>query len=91
MEKIFLVNVGLNVAYMAAGGMLWERGRRLGDERLEGYGPSLVLQGAFLVGFDTVMFWLQNRATRRFAEGLEVEFLGSVEVDGGMVGVQGRF
>jgi hypothetical protein len=51
-QKILMVNVGLDVGYAALGGLLWERGLRKGDERMIGWGQSLLLQGGFLFAFD---------------------------------------
>jgi hypothetical protein len=56
MEKILLFNTGLNVGYMATGAYLWERGLRKNDSRQEGYGQSLILQGAFLYVFDLILY-----------------------------------
>ena len=56
-QKFLLPNIGLDVAYMTAGGWLWERGRRVGSARQEGFGQALVLQGAFLLVFDAVLWW----------------------------------
>lgn len=56
MEKILLFNIGLNVGYMATGAYLWERGLRKNDSRLEGYGQSMILQGAFLFTFDLILY-----------------------------------
>lgn len=72
LQKILLFNMGLNVAYMATGAYFWERGIRTDDERLRGYGPSLVAQGAFLLLFDTTFFWLQNRGAREYRRQLQV-------------------
>ena len=69
-EKLFLVNLGLNVAYMATGFGLTERGKRRDDERLEGYGASMMVQGGFLVAFDAVMYLIQRRSTRRIEDNL---------------------
>lgn len=55
-EKILLVNAALDVAYMAGGLFLLERGRRLGKDQFKGFGKSIMLQGAFLMGFDAVMY-----------------------------------
>lgn len=59
-EKILLVNAGLDVAYMAGGLYLLERGRRVGNLRLTGFGKSVIMQGVFLMTFDTVKFLLHN-------------------------------
>ncbi|MDX5477519.1 MAG: hypothetical protein LPJ98_03600, partial [Cyclobacteriaceae bacterium] len=59
-EKILLVNAGLDVAYMAGGLYMLERGRRLDNIRLSGFGKSVIMQGAFLMTFDTVKFLIHN-------------------------------
>jgi hypothetical protein len=62
LQNILLLNVGLNVSYMATGLYLRERSknsRKYGD-RLKGYGNSLLLQGAFLFVFDTSLFFIHR-------------------------------
>ncbi|MDO9553219.1 hypothetical protein [Rhodonellum sp.] len=60
-EKILLVNAALDVAYMAGGLFLLERGKRLEKDQFKGFGKSIVLQGAFLMGFDVVMYVFHNQ------------------------------
>ncbi|RDV37040.1 hypothetical protein DV096_16145 [Bradymonadaceae bacterium TMQ3] len=79
-ERILAINIGLNVAYMASGAFMWERGLRRDDDRLRGYGPSLLLQGAFLLVFDSTLFALQRRASARYLEGLQL----GMEPEGGL-------
>lgn len=55
-EKILLLNIGLDVGYMATGAYLWERGMRKNSNRLLGYGPALMLQGGFLLVFDAILY-----------------------------------
>ncbi len=55
-EKILLVNAALDVGYLAGGLYLKERGLRKGNDRLIGFGKSVILQGAFLMAFDAVMY-----------------------------------
>lgn len=55
-EKVLLVNAALDVAYMAGGLYMKERGLRKDDSRLIGFGKSIILQGAFLLAFDGVMY-----------------------------------
>lgn len=45
---------------MATGAYLWERGMRKQSDRQTGYGQSLILQGAFLFVFDTVLYLVRN-------------------------------
>ncbi|MDR9416055.1 MAG: hypothetical protein RI564_07215 [Gracilimonas sp.] len=63
LDKILLLNTGLDVGYMATGAWLWERGIRKGTPRLEGYGKSLILQGAFLFAFDLVLYFIHSPIT----------------------------
>ncbi|SDA95482.1 hypothetical protein SAMN03080617_04083 [Algoriphagus alkaliphilus] len=55
-EKVLLLNGALDVAYMAGGFFMKERGLRKGNDRLIGFGKSVILQGAFLLAFDGVMY-----------------------------------
>ncbi len=56
MEKILLFNAALDVAYIAGGMYLRERGLRINKDQFVGFGKSIILQGAFLLTFDAVMY-----------------------------------
>ncbi len=62
LQNILLLNVGLNVSYMATGLYLRERSKNSINhaDRLRGYGNSLLLQGAFLFLFDTSLFFIHR-------------------------------
>lgn len=62
LSAIFWLNTGLDVAWMAIGGWLWDRGRLKDDPRSVGFGQSMLIQGAFLFGFDLVMGLLESGA-----------------------------
>ena len=71
LEKILIFNMALNLSYMAGGASLTERARRgTGNpDRLRGYGQSLVLQGGFLLLFDTTQYLLHHsHATPQFRQ-----------------------
>jgi hypothetical protein len=55
-EKLLLFNTGLDLAYIASGFYLRERGARINSESATGIGNSLLLQGAFLLVFDLVQY-----------------------------------
>jgi hypothetical protein len=62
-QKILLLNTGLDVAYMAGGAYLIERSKNDGKnpERLKGFGQSILLQGGFLFAFDLAQYaWLAS-------------------------------
>ncbi len=63
-EKLFLFNGGLDVGYMLGGLYLMERSRRPDEanpERLDGFGRSVLLQGAFLFVFDLINYGIHNQ------------------------------
>ena len=80
MEKLLLLNAGLDVGYIAAGGWLLEHGKRKSKPRFKGYGKSIMLQGGFLLVFDGVLFWLNNEQNSQLYEllkNLEVSAQGA--------------
>ena len=76
LEKVYLVNAGLDLGYIMGGLFL----AQLGDEyparadQFEGWGYSIALQGGFLMLFDAVMFIVhrRNREYRPLLSGSQV-------------------
>lgn len=62
-EKLFLFNAGLDVAYIAGGAYLKERSKTTNKNpsRLRGYGESVMLQGGVLLLFDGIMYAIHNK------------------------------
>lgn len=62
MQNILLLNAGLDVAYIVTGFLLREKGKTSEkySEILKGYGSSLVMQGAFLLIFDTILYFVHQ-------------------------------
>lgn len=87
-EKILLLNAGLDVGYMATGLFLNERGKNRSSDRLKGYGNSLLLQGAFLLIFDSGMYAIHNHNGNGLNKALEKV---SVNFDGEQLGLRYRF
>jgi hypothetical protein len=65
LERGLLVGITLDVASGLLGLSLRERGLRVGSERLEGWGNALLLQGAFLLLFDTSLLVMNLRYEAR--------------------------
>jgi hypothetical protein len=64
LENIFLINSGLDLAYIGSGFYLRHAASDqtgLKSQRLEGYGNSLLLQGGFLLFFDGAMYLIHKR------------------------------
>ncbi len=61
-ERILLLNAGLDVAYIAAGAWMLQRSKNTNDNAAlwQGYGQSLILQGAFLLLFDAVVYAIHH-------------------------------
>jgi len=61
-EKIFLLNTGLDLGYVMGGLYLRELATRFPDwaAQLPGWGAAIVLQGMFLLIFDAAMVWLHS-------------------------------
>ncbi|MEJ7822532.1 MAG: hypothetical protein WKF85_09440 [Chitinophagaceae bacterium] len=61
-EKLFLFNAGLDVAYIAGGAYLKEQSKisTNNPSRLNGYGESVIFQGIVLLLFDGIMYSIHN-------------------------------
>jgi len=57
LEKLLLLNSGLDVAYISTGLYLREKGLRLNNDRNKGFGNSLIFQGSFLLVLDLVQYF----------------------------------
>jgi hypothetical protein len=64
-ENLYLINAGLDLVYIAAGAYMLHRSERTHKkpDLLSGYGKSVILQGGFLLLFDTA-FWMIQRNLR---------------------------
>ncbi len=66
-EKIFLINSGLDVAYISAGLLLRSNAKINLSKRAQfnGYGNSLLMQGGFLFLFDLTAYLLHNQHAKK--------------------------
>jgi len=81
-ENILLLNIGLNISYITGGGYLWERGIRKANNRLTGYGQALLIQGGFLLLFDSALYFLNRSNNQELFSILE-----KVSVQGSQISV----
>jgi len=71
-EKILLLNIGLDVAYMVGGAYLNQLSVTADQqEMLKGYGNSLILQGGFLFLFDCGLYFVQHQHGKKINGFLE--------------------
>ena len=68
-EKLYAFNFGLDLAYIAGGFYLREKGMNTSNiksqDQLRGYGSSIVVQGGFLLLMDGVMIVLHHKNSIR--------------------------
>lgn len=76
LEKVFFINAGLDVAYLATAAFLLQRGDATGDVRFTGFGQALLLQGGFLLVFDLTMALLNTRMSNKLFDRLTLTPLG---------------
>ncbi len=71
-QRLFLINGGIDVAYVATGFFLKYLAPKYpkNEERLQGYGNSVILQGSFLFVFDLVMYGLHRNLRTDFMQQL---------------------
>ena len=85
-ENLYLFNAGLDVAYVATGFYLLEKGRNPtasgSSERWRGYGNSLLLQGGVLLLFDGFQYAVHHRHGRSL-----YPLLSRIQVGAGSVAV----
>jgi len=88
LQNIFVLNAGLDLAYIATGFFLKEKAKTSEKkELLTGYGNSLLVQGAFLLVFDAAMYFIhQNNANVNL-----YPLLGSLTEPGVGIGMTIRF
>jgi hypothetical protein len=74
-EKLYIFNAGLDLAYIAGGFYLRERGKNENDlkkqDQFRGYGSSIAVQGGFLLLMDCVMYALHHKNTSRMNNKLQ--------------------
>lgn len=88
-EKILLVNAALDVGYMITGLYLKERSKNSvkNTERFAGFGKSLILQGGFLLVFDTVMYLVHhtnNDALMKAVDALAFNYSPTMGISAGL-------
>jgi len=70
-EKTFILNAGLDIAYLAGSAWFLEKANNsTNPDKYRGYGKSILMQGAFLLLFDAVMFTTHNRHGKKLYKAL---------------------
>jgi hypothetical protein len=85
-EKVFLINTGLDIGYVAGGLLLRSAAKtNIGKrDQFNGFGNSLLIQGGFLFVFDLTAYMIHNRHSKKSLDKL----MNSVEMSSSGVGLQ---
>ena len=67
LEKLLLFNAGLDIAYVAIGSFLAERGSHTKSPLLSGYGKALWIQGGFLLIYDIVFYIINTTYNQAYS------------------------
>lgn len=87
-QHLLLFNAGLDIGYMVGGAWLIERSKNVekNQDRLKGFGQSILLQGAFLFAFDLVAFIAQTAENPKLKPLLE-----GLSFNGNSIGINWTF
>lgn len=89
-ERLYAFNFGLDLAYIATGFFLHEKGltttNTKSHEQLSGYGKSIIIQGCFLLLMDGVVLSLHHKNSVRLNKKLK-----SLELNAGANGLGLRY
>jgi len=65
-EKTYLINAGLDVVYVGAGLLMNKTSdNQKNPEKFKGYGNSIMLQGAFLLIYDAIIYAIHKKHGRQ--------------------------
>jgi hypothetical protein len=74
-EKLYIFNFGLDIAYIATGFFLREKGMNSSNiktrDQLQGYGTSVIVQGGFLLIMDGIVLSLHHKNSVRLNDKLK--------------------
>ncbi len=81
LEKIYLFNAGLDVAYVAGGFYFKEKAKNdiARHDRYKGYGNSIIMQGSALFLFDGIMYLIHQKHGKqlyKLSENIQVSLTG---------------
>lgn len=80
-ERILLINTALDFGYMTTGFLMrnFASGSEKRQQLLKGYGSSIILQGAFLLVFDLVLYGVLKTHRQSFSDALSISFIPEIK------------
>jgi hypothetical protein len=75
-QKILLINSALDIGYFGAGLLLRNSGIKHANPKTQGYGGSIMLQGAFLLVYDLLQFGAHHKNGKRLGQKIGIWSMG---------------
>jgi hypothetical protein len=75
-QKILLINSALDVGYFATGLLMRKSGINNKNAKIQGYGGSIMLQGAFLLVFDLLQYGAHHKNSKRLGQKIGIWSVG---------------
>ena len=75
-QKILLINSALDVGYFGIGLLMRNSGIKNQNAKIQGYGGSIMLQGAFLLVYDLLQFGAHRKNGKRLGQKFGIWTLG---------------
>ena len=75
-QKILLINSALDVGYFTTGLLMRNSGIKNQNAKIQGYGGSIMLQGAFLLVYDLLQFGAHRKNGKRLGQKFGIWTLG---------------
>jgi hypothetical protein len=75
-QKILLINSALDIGYFGIGLLMRNSGIKNQNAKIQGYGGSIMLQGAFLLAYDLLQFGAHRKNGKRLGQKFGIWTLG---------------
>ena len=83
-QKILLINSALDVGYFGIGLLMRNSGIKNQNAKIQGYGGSIMLQGAFLLAYDLLQFGAHRKNGKRLGQKFGIWTLGPTSTGMGL-------
>jgi hypothetical protein len=83
-QKILLINSALDIGYFGIGLLMRNSGIRNQNAKIQGYGGSIMLQGAFLLAYDLLQFGAHRKNGKRLGHKFGIWTLGPTSTGMGL-------
>ena len=83
-QKILLINSALDIGYFGIGLLMRNSGIRNQNAKIQGYGGSIMLQGAFLLAYDLLQFGAHRKNGKRLGQKFGIWTLGPTSTGMGL-------